>query len=99
MPVWKEHRAALVKADVMPIGERPSGRSRTGFYIDSGERGEYLLLFAEATDQLTGCFAAPVRGKTAQVLASNAPVDVQVQDGQVRAVFTKPRSYTFVQLV
>ena len=99
MPIWKEHRAALVKADVMPIGERPSGRSRTGFHIDAGERGEYLLLFAEATDQLTGCFDAPVRGKTAQVLASNAPVDVQVQDGQVRAVFTKPLSYAFVQIV
>ena len=33
MPIWKEHRSALSSADVMPIGDIPSGRSHTGFLV------------------------------------------------------------------
>ena len=98
LSVWKEHRDVLASADVMPIGERPSGRSFTGFYAQ-GKGGEvYLLLFREVTGEDTGVFKLPVTRGTARVLASNGEVEVTVKDGFAAAKFSKPRSYAFIRI-
>ncbi|MBR2353083.1 MAG: alpha-galactosidase [Clostridia bacterium] len=97
LSVWKEHREALAKADIMPIGERPSGRSFTGFYVSSGE-DRYLLLFREVTDENCGSFKLPIRAGKAETLASNADVTVTVKDGFAVATFSKPRSYAFIKI-
>ncbi|MBR7098833.1 MAG: alpha-galactosidase, partial [Clostridia bacterium] len=98
MKVWKTHRAALADADVMPIGEKPSGRSLTGFYVSKNGVPEYLLLFREATDRSTAILQAPLPQCNTELLCSNADVQVQVANGLVTATFDKPRSYAFVKL-
>lgn len=98
MDVWKAHREALAQADVMPIGERPSGRSFTGFYISKDSQPQYLLLFREVTEDSCGTFRLPTNVETAEVLASNAEVCVQAENSFVRADFSKPRAYVFLKL-
>lgn len=98
MNVWKEHRHALAKADVMPIGEIPSGRSNTGFYISVDGKPEYLLLFREATDRAVATFTLPVESATAEVLYSNADAQIKIENGVAMAEFSKPRAYAFVKL-
>ena len=98
MKVWKEHRAALAKADVMPIGEKPSGRSNTGFYISKDGEPQYLLLFREVNECDSAIFTIPAKNAEAEVLYSNADVKVKIEDGVVSAKFSKPRAYAFVKL-
>jgi alpha-galactosidase len=97
MSVWKEHRSALASADIMPIGERPSGRSFTGFYAEN-KGNDYLLVFREVTDADTCVFRVPVVKGECQILASNGDVDIKVDNGAVTATFAKPRCYAFVKL-
>ncbi len=98
MNVWKEHRQLLAKADVLPIGEKPSGRSHTGFYVSKDGKPEYLLLFREATDRDTAVITAPISKCDAKVLYSNADVDVKVENGVISAKFSKERAYAFIKL-
>ena len=98
MKVWKEHRQTLAKADVMPIGEIPSGRSNTGFYVSLNGKPEYLLLFREANDIENAKFTLPVEKADATVLYSNADVSLTVENGVATAKFSKPRAYAFVKL-
>lgn len=99
MPVWKQHRQALAGADVQPIGERPSGRSLTGFRIRPAQGAEYLLVFREATQRETAVFALPGCGGQVQVLASNAQVQAQAKDGVVQVTLSKPRAYALIQIL
>ena len=98
MKVWKEHRAVLAKADVMPIGEKPSGRSNTGFYVSKDGEPRYLLLFREVNDCDTAVFNIPAKSAVAEVLYSNADVDVKIEGGVVTAKLSKPRAYAFIKL-
>lgn len=98
MSVWKEHRDALALADVRPIGEKPSGRSLTGFYATADGKPAYLLLFREVTDRDTAEFSLPVGDLNAQVLSSNGSVSVEVKGGKVYAKFDAPRTYAFIKL-
>ena len=98
MNVWKEHRAALAKADVMPIGEIPSGRSNTGFYISKDGKPEYLLLFREANDRDTAVFTIPADSAEAELLYSNTDVNVKIEKGVVTAQLAKSRAYAFIKL-
>lgn len=99
MKVWKEHRAALSVGDVKPIGEKPSGRSMTGFSVSRDGKAEYLLLFREVTDRDSAIFEVSVdKTAKAEVLISNADAKVEVMDGAVRVQFSKERGYAFVKL-
>ena len=97
MTVWKEHRAALSAADVTPIGDKPSGRSFSGFYVVKGE-DKYLLLFRELTEESSYIFKAPVTAAECEILASNCGAKVSVGNGYVEAEFGKQRGYAFVKL-
>lgn len=96
--VWKEHRHTLARADVMPIGDIPSGRSNTGFYVSINGNPEYLLLFREANDTEFAKFTLPVEKANANVLYSNTDVSVAIENGVAAVKFSKPRSYAFVKL-
>ena len=96
--VWKEHRRTLAKADIMPIGEIPSGRSNTGFYVSANGKPEYLLLFREANDSEIAKFTLPVEKADAKVLYSNADVSLTIEKGVATAKFSKPRAYAFIKL-
>ena len=98
LSVWKAHRDIISDADVMPIGEMPSGRSFTGFYLSAKSGERYLLLFREVTGEDTGIFRIPEACGNTEVLASNAEVSVNADGGVVTASFSKPRSYAFIKL-
>ena len=98
MKVWKAHRKELATADVLPIGEKPSGRGFTGFYLSHNGKPTYLLLFREVTEADSAVISAPVRAANAEVLASNTEAEVQVEDGCVRVKLKKARSYAFIKL-
>ena len=98
MDVWKAHRNDLAGADVEPIGETPSGRSFTGFYLSEKGAPKYLLLFREVTENDTATISAPVKACNTKLLASNADVKIDVTDGLIRATFSKQRAYAFVSL-
>jgi len=96
MKVWKEHRAAFADADVIPIGERPSGRSLTGFRVRA-KACEYLLLFREVTDRAVMELPASAAGRIT-VLASNGDVRAETAGGTVRVFFPEERTYALLQI-
>ena len=98
MEIWKQHRDNLSRADVMPIGDKPSGRSFTGFYVSENGEQKYLLLFREVTAGDTAVITAPVKACQAEILASNADVKAEVTDGAVRVTFSKQRAYAFIKI-
>ena len=98
MKVWKAHRAELADADVLPIGEKPSGRSFTGFYVSRQSVPKYLLLFREVTEHDSVCMKAPVHATDARLLISNADAKINVSNGKIEVQLSKPRSYAFFEL-
>ena len=98
LSVWKEHRDVLSSADVMPIGDKPSGRSFTGFYVSKDEKPKYLLLFREVTKSDHAIFNIPVSTAKAEILASNTDVNIEIQNGIAAVKFAKPRGYAFIKL-
>jgi hypothetical protein len=98
MRVWKEHRATLSKADVMPIGERPTGCGHTGFYVSTDGKPQYLLLFREMSEKESAEVALPIDSAEAEVLYSNAEVKVEIKNKKAFATFSKPRAYAFIKL-
>jgi len=98
LPVWKSLRPFLANADVKPIGDKPSGRSFTGFEISDGNRAKYLLLFREVTDSDHACILTDTVCAEAAVLASNTDAWVRVFDGHIEISLAKPRAYAFIEL-
>ena len=98
MDVWKKHRSNLAKADVMPIGEKPTGRSFSGFYISDNGKPQYLLLFREATKNSSFVIKCPAKTANTEVLASNTTANITVIDGFIYGDLSKPRSDAFIKL-
>ena len=94
LAVWKEHRALFTEGDVRPIGEKPSGRSFTGFHITRGGE-EYLLLFREATQKQSAAFLLESDAETAEILVSNADLSVTLHGGVLKADFSAPAPTPF----
>ena len=100
MAVWKAHRDVLVKLDNQPIGEKPSGRSWTGFACRDGGKTKYLLVFREVTDRASYRFdvADICPSSNVRVLASNGQVCADAEDGSVHVTFDGERSYALLQI-
>ena len=98
MSVWKEHRETLAIADVLPIGEKPSGRSITGFYVSVKGEPAYLLLFRENTDRTSARIPIGLAEAQTEILSSNRECRVSVKDGFIDAEFEDIRTYAFVKL-
>ncbi len=97
--LWKEHRRELAVSDIAPIGEKPSGRSITGFLVAKQGTPTYLLVFREVTDRGTHRLSLPLSGnETATLLASNAEASLTIREGEVELMLSKPRAYAFYQL-
>ena len=95
--LFKKYRTVFSVGDVAPIGEKPSGRSFTGFYIKNGSE-EYALVFREVTDKASHVFMLPSEKTSAVALASNADVTAQMSDGMLKVEFSKQRAYAFIKL-
>ncbi len=98
MQLWKEHRDRFAKLDVMPVGEKPSGRSITGFLLSENEKSEYLLVFREVTDRVGASFAVKGELVGAEVLFSNASATASVTAEGVAVSLSEPRSWALVRL-
>ena len=98
MAAWRRCREDLAKMDVCPIGEKPLGRSMTGFLVTDRGEAKYLLLFREVTDRTSAVLSAPVKAARAEILATNTDASVEILDGAVRVEFKDPRSYVFVKI-
>ena len=84
--------------DVSPIGEKPLGRSMTGFLVSDKREARYLLLFREVTDRTSAILSAPVKAAKAEILATNTDASVELLDGAVRVELGEPRSYVLVRI-
>ncbi|MBQ8696689.1 MAG: alpha-galactosidase [Clostridia bacterium] len=99
MDIWKEHRDALSSADIQPIGDKPTGRSNTGFVASTSGEAKYLLLFREVNDSGDAVFTAPVKAGEIKILASNTDAQIELSDGVIRMKTAKPRSYVFAEII
>ena len=98
MDIWKQHRSELANADVLPIGQKPSGRSFTGFCVTVNGTPKYLLLFREATDEATAVINAPISEGETKVLISNSDAQIKLSNGTVHVSLSKQRAYAWVML-
>lgn len=69
-PLWKELRHQFVKSEIIPIGERPSGYSFTGFLI-KGNRN-FMIIFREDTIKVSFDFGVT----DFTILATNSEVSL-----------------------
>ena len=101
MGVFREHRDRLARLDVRPIGDKPSGRSFTGFAVTGGTgNAEYLLIFRELTDSDEAKIKAPIpKGASAQLLATNSTGGVRLDEGEISIRLDNPRSYAFIRVI
>ncbi|MBQ8141305.1 MAG: alpha-galactosidase [Clostridia bacterium] len=100
VPIWREHRDALGKADVSPVGEKPSGRAHTGFCaVTDGGKGDeaYLLLFREVTDRANARFDLPIEISDAELIASNGDAEWSCDGNSIKVSFGKEREYVFLK--
>ena len=94
--IWKKHRHELVRADVRPICEEPSGASLTGFAAET-EDALHLILLREVTDRdlftvkLGEGLGAPT------LITTNANADVTVEKGELQVRLDAPRSYAWIR--
>ena len=97
MKVWRELRDELAVADISPVGERPDGRSLTGFAA-RGEKRSYLLLFRELTDRDTMelNFKEPVQ--ILGTIISNTSVTASAQYARAKVTLSAPRSYALLEV-
>ena len=97
MKVWREIREELATADISPIGERPDGRSLTGFAV-RGKEKSYLLLFRELTDRTTLELRYKDPIKIQRVLISNTAVSMKDQGDRLAVALADPRSYALLEV-
>lgn len=86
LPLWKELRNEIVKAEIVPIGQKPTGASFTGFKIGD----KYALLFREDNEE--DGFDFKIGEFT--VLKSNFEVAYK----ENKAVFSEKNCYAFVKI-
>ena len=94
--IWKKWRGELVRADVRPILEEPSGCSLTGFAAET-DSAMHLILLREVTERDT--FSLPISSEleTPDVLASNTEVDMHIENGMLTARFSTQRGYAWIR--
>ena len=100
VPVWQECRNALGAADVTPIGEKPDGRSLTGFCaVSNGGHGDdvYLLLIRESTPRDQVCYMLPVScRREIRRLGGSGGEAWSCEDTLLRVRFGREKSYLFL---
>ena len=98
MKVWKACREDLARMDVRPIGEKPNGRSLTGFLVSEDGKPRYILLFREVTDRSSTVIPLDLPDASCHVLASNTKGTVSIRNGAVLAQIETARGYLFAKI-
>jgi len=100
MPIWKQYRESLAYADVTPIGEKPSGRSFTGFCAvsnDGNGQDVFLLLFRESTYQKEGIFQLPLTVECVDMLGENGKANWNIMGRSIIVTFSNEKNYVFLK--
>lgn len=98
MSVWKDHREILAKADVCPIGQKPCGRSLSGFYVSVDNKPEYLLLFREVTERNSLGIDVDFHFNSYEILSSNCNCSIDCKENRLSFSLDKQRGYAFLKL-
>ena len=97
MKVWQSIREDIATADVSPLGERPDGRSLTGFAVRGQERS-YLLLFRELTDRDTLEWDLEAPAEIVGTVISNTEVSANTDGNRIRVRLADPRGYALIEV-
>lgn len=98
MSVWKDHREILAKSDVCPIGQKPCGRSLSGFYVSLDNKPKYLLLFREVTERNSLGIDVDFYFDSYEILFSNCNCTIDCNDGRFSFSLDKQRGFAFIKL-
>jgi hypothetical protein len=97
IPIYKELREEFADADVVPIGDMPSGRSFTGFEVRKCGKTKYLLLFRESAEEDIGVYNLENEISGSEVILSNAEAEVKITGKSVTVKFSKQRAYALIK--
>ena len=95
--VFKQYATVFSEGDVAPIGQIPSGRSFTCFFIRYGGE-EYALVFREAAEKDTGRYSVTSDKTKAEVICSNADVTAYMDEDLLKVGFSKQRAFALIRL-
>lgn len=60
--IWKQHREAIARGSIFPIGSQPDGTSWTGFCSRSADnKSSYVLIFRELNNVAEHTFELPIQ--------------------------------------
>lgn len=96
--IWRQHRDALYRGDVLPVGEEPDGRSFTGFRV-TAEDGDYLILLREFTesDRVSLPLCTPP-GTGVRILASSPGGEIALIPGRAEIRIPDAPGWLFAKL-
>lgn len=97
--IWKSYREELSKCDIRPIGQKPDGRSFTGFCASLNGKDKYLLLFREVTSNSKCVLISDVNSKKTNLIASNSNCEINLSNGIISLNMEQQRSYAFIELI
>lgn len=96
MEVWRSCRKTLASADVAPVGEEPSGRSFTGFFVSENGKPRYFLAFRELNEKTGYTFTLPSElSVDPKPLISNCVASAVSYGTELKVELNSPRSYAF----
>ena len=103
--VYKEHRQAFARAQIIPIGQMPDGTGYTGFQIITDEKSGYLILLRECCAGEKGQYILSSIAESTVTLTAlcanyDAPACQTVYtagDGRVQIEIGKPGGYLFAR--
>ncbi len=98
MKIWREIRKDLADADIIPIGDEPTGRSFTGFHIKRPHGRSYLLLLREVNDISSFDYKIDTCAKSSKIMISNADSKISLGQGILHAEFSKARAYILAEI-
>ena len=97
IPFWKKYSVVFSESDIIPIGERPCGRSFTGFFIKN-KSDEYALVFREVTASSRGNYIIPTNSLNAEILLTNGNTKAKITEGILSVDFDTPRTFALIKL-
>lgn len=100
--LWKPHREAIFRAEVIPVGDEPDGRTFTGFLAKTGEKEGYLILLRESGEERETVFRLPLpEGRIeTSLIASNGEGETGKEigpGGTLSARFSRENQYLFLR--
>ena len=100
--LWKPHREAIFRAEVIPVGDEPDGRTFTGFLAKTGEKEGYLILLRESGEERETVFRLPLpEGRIeTSLIASNGEGETGKEIGPggiLSARFSRENQYLFLR--